>query len=75
MSKASPWFERPWKRTGTGLRSWVAAAGYMAAGIGGVVLAAIGGESAVVRFGWMFFAVVFMLLGITLLATLRRRTR
>jgi hypothetical protein len=74
MSKPTPWFERPWRRTGTGARSWAAVAGYLAAGICGFVLAAIGANAAV-RVGWASFSIVFMLLGITLLVTLVQRRK
>ncbi len=73
MTNEPPWFERWWKRTESGKRAWVGVAGYLLAGILAVALAVVRDSGAAVRIGWALIGVVFLSLGVTLLATLVHR--
>lgn len=71
---AEPWYAKPWRRTGAGRRAVVGACGYLVAGAGGLVLAAVA-NGMMQRVIWAAFGVVFISLGSTLAATLAHRRR
>ena len=74
MSGNERWYERLWRTTPDGPRSMVSAALYFVVGIGGVLIA-ITADTASRRIFWAVIAVAFLVLGGTLVATLRARRK
>ena len=66
------WYERLWRTTPAGSRSMVSAALYFVVGISGILIAVTADDWSR-RIFWAVIAVAFLMLGGTLVATLRAR--
>ena len=70
-----PWFTIPWQQTSGGVFARVGAALYIATGLAAIAAAATSTGGGITRAAWLLIASVFLLLGLTLAATLRWRRR
>ena len=74
MVGAVPWYAKPWRNSALGRRARWATLGYLLAGAGYLMLAITTNRTST-RVGWAVAGLVFIYLGLTLLATLLRHRR
>jgi len=68
------WYERLWRTTPAGSRSMASAVLYFVVGISGILIAVTADDTSR-RIFWAVIAVAFLMLGGTLVATLRTRDK
>jgi hypothetical protein len=75
MAVPAPWYTKPWRRLASGRRAVLGVWCYLIAAVASLTMAAVSHAAATTRAGWAAIGTVWAFIGLSLLATLRHRSR
>ena len=75
MSQPGPWYTKPWRKLASGRRAVLGVWCYLGAAVVSLTLAGVSHAGTATRAGWAAIGTVWALIGASLWATLRYRSR